>query len=481
LHLSGKIGCFTVAYPESFLSDRALFSSFLSSYPSDQPDPYLLKYRCKAGIMKHCLSALFSLITMAGLAQTQCRSAEYRQQQLKADPTLAQTVAAIEQFTSRQLSQHPVAITGGSSGSASGSSSGTSSGSLPALITIPVVVHILYNNNSENISDAQVQSQIDVLNADYQKQNGDTADIPAYYRSLAANCGFRFGLALADTNGQTTTGIIHKYTTSPSFTINDDIKSSATGGDDGWDRDRYLNIWVGNLTGNVLGYSSVVGGGKATDGVVVLYTAFGTVGTAAAPFNLGRTAVHEVGHWLNMIHTWGDDSCGTDLVADTPPQQGPTYGDPSGIILSCGNTPYGNLYQDYMDFTDDMGMHLFTNGQKARMQTLFMPGGFRYALLSSTVPVDTLNSTVTTATEGATAIEMAIYPNPAVSLVTVQLADPSCLGGLLDVYNQLGQRVMAVRVTALTFQLNVTGLTSGIYFIRVGDGKMESVGKIVKL
>jgi hypothetical protein len=431
--------------------------------------------------MKHFLSVLLSLMTMASLAQTQCRSFEYRQQQLKVNPTLTQTVAAIEQFTSRQLSQHPVAVTGGTSGAASGTSSGASSGSLPSLITIPVVVHILYNTNAENISDAQVQSQIDVLNADYQKQNADTAEIPAYYRSLAANCGFRFGLALADTNGQSTTGIIHKYTNNSYFTIDDDIKSAATGGDDGWDRDRYLNIWVGNLTGDVLGYSSVVGGAKATDGVVVLYTAFGTTGKATAPFNLGRTAVHEVGHWLNMIHTWGDDSCGTDLVADTPPQQGPTYGDPSGIIISCGNTPYGNLYQDYMDFTDDIGMHLFTNGQKARMLTLFAPGGFRYALLSDTVPVDTATAAVTAAAAEGSVYGMTIYPNPAVSLVTIQLTDPACLGGLLDVYNQLGQKVMTVRMTGLTLQLDVAGLASGIYFIRASDGKKGAVGKLMKL
>jgi hypothetical protein len=286
---------------------------------------------------------------------------------------------------------------------------------------------------------------------------------------------------LADTNGQPTTGIIHKYTTNSYFTIEDDIKSAATGGDDGWDRDQYLNIWVGNLTGGLLGYSSVIGGAKATDGVVVLYTAFGTMGTATAPFNLGRTTVHEVGHWLNMIHTWGDDSCGNDLVADTPPQQGPTYGDPSGIILSCGNTPYGNLYQDYMDFTDDIGMHLFTNGQKARMLTLFAAGGFRYALLADTVPVDTAKGAVTAAATEGSLSGMTIYPNPAVSLVTVQLTDPACLGGLLDVYNQLGQKVMTVRVTALTLQLDVAGLASGIYFIRASDGKKGAVGKLMKM
>ncbi len=428
--------------------------------------------------MKYFLSGLLCLLfAVAGLSQTECRSFDYRQQQLKANPALALSVAAIDEFTARELKAGSTTATGGASGASSG---GSAVGAPVSLITIPVVVHILYNNAAENISDAQVQSQIDVLNMDYQKKNADTAAIPVYYRGLAANCGFRFGLALADTDGQATTGIIRKYTSLSSFTINDDIKSSATGGDDGWDRDRYLNIWVGNLTGGILGYSSIVGGAKATDGVVVLYTAFGTNGTATAPFNKGRTTTHEVGHWLNLIHTWGDDSCGNDDVADTPPQQGPTYGDPSGIILSCGNTPYGNLYMDYMDFTDDIGMHLFTSGQRDRMRTLFAPGGFRNALLSSGVPVATDSAAGATVTDEAGA-GMTIYPNPAVSLVTVQLTDPASIGGLLEVYNQLGQKLMAVRVTALTVQLPVSGLKGGMYFIRVDDGKKRWCRKLVKL
>jgi hypothetical protein len=409
-------------------------------------------------------------------SQQVCRSFDYRKQQLKADPSLAQAVAAIEAFTARQLKERSTIVTGGTSGSSSGGSSGASA--LP-LITIPVVVHIVYNNSSENISDAQVQSQIDVLNTDYQKQNPDTAEIPSYYRSLAANCGFRFGLAQLDTNGQTTTGIVRKYTNTGAFTIDDGIKSSATGGDDGWDRDRYLNIWVGNLTGGLLGYSSIVGGPKPTDGVVVLYTAFGTNGTATAPFNRGRTTTHEVGHWLNMIHTWGDDSCGTDDVADTPPQEGPTYGDPSGIIISCGNAPYGNLYMDYMDFTDDIGMHLFTYGQRDRMRTLFAPGGFRYALLSSGVPVAAMDSAADLSGEAEGG--MTVYPNPAIGLATIKLTDPSSMGGLLDVYNQLGQRVMTMRITSQVMQLDVSGWGKGVYFIRISGGKNGVTSKLVKI
>ena len=419
------------------------------------------------------------IFVVPGLSQPTCRSTEYRKEQFKANPSLVQVVAAIERYTANQEKSRPVTVTGGSSGGSSGGANDLSNNTTVPLITIPVVVHIIYHTAAENISDAQVQSQIDVLNTDYQKRNADTAEIPSYYRSLAANCGFRFGLALLDSNGQATTGIIRRSTNVTSFSIDDGIKFTASGGDDGWDRDRYLNIWVGNLTGGILGYSSIVGGSKATDGVVVLYTAFGTNGTATAPFNLGRTGTHEVGHWLNMIHTWGDDSCGNDEVADTPPQEGPDYGDPGGIIISCGNEPYGNLYMDYMDFTNDIGMHLFTYGQRDRMRTLFAPGGFRYPLLSSTVPVAVSDSAA--AVTGGVGGGIAVFPNPAVSVVTVKLADPSSAGGLLEVYDQLGRRVAVVRITSLVLQLDVSGWASGVYFIRVGGGKNGETAKLVKI
>ncbi len=426
--------------------------------------------------MKLYLSALCCMIfAVPGLSQPTCRSTDYRKELIRANPSLVQVVAAIESFTANQVKSRPVIVTGGSSGGANN----LSANATVPLITIPVVVHILYHNATEDISDAQVQSQLDVLNMDYQKRNADTAAIPSYYRSLAADCGFRFGLALLDTNGQATTGIVRRNTTVTSFSIDDGIKLTSSGGDDGWDRDRYLNIWVGNLTGGILGYSSIVGGPKATDGIVVLYTAFGTNGTATAPFNRGRTATHEVGHWLNMIHTWGDDSCGNDEVTDTPPQEGPDYGDPGGIIISCGNEPYGNLYMDYMDFTDDIGMHLFTYGQRDRMRSLFVLGGFRYPLLSSTVPVATTDS-LASATDNA-AGGISVFPNPAVSLVTVKLAEPACLGGLLEVYDQLGRQVLTMRITSTELQLDVTSWSVGMYFIRVAGGKNGETAKLVKI
>ena len=174
------------------------------------------------------------VFAVPGLSQPTCRSTDYRKEQFKADPSLAQVVAAIERYTAIQEKSRPVIVTGGSSGGANDLSNNTT---LP-LITIPVVVHIVYHTAAENISDAQVQSQIEVLNTDYQKRNADTAGIPSYFRSLATNCGFRFGLALVDTNGQATTGIVRRNTNVTSFSIDDGIEFTASGGDDGWDRDR---------------------------------------------------------------------------------------------------------------------------------------------------------------------------------------------------------------------------------------------------
>jgi hypothetical protein len=409
------------------------------------------------------------LIVLTARAQDVCRSTDYREQQLRLHPGLASSLAAIEQFTQRQLQPSHVAVTGENVFVTTLSQ-----------ITVPVVVHVIYNTPAQNISDAQIQSEIAVLNRDYQKHNPDTAEIPSYYSGLAADCGFRFVLATIDTNGNTTTGIVRVRTNVTAFSINDAMKSTATGGDDPWDRDHYLNVYVCNLESGVLGYSSLVGGARETDGVVVLYTAFGTNGTATAPFNLGRTCTHEVGHWLNMIHTWGDDSCGNDQVADTPPQQAADYGDPSGIILSCNNGPYGNMYMNYMDFTNDIGMHMFTYGQMARMRTLFDSGGFRRPLLYSpaALAADTMTSLGATLAAGG---QPELYPNPAMGMVTVNLTDPAEIGGLLEVYNQVGERVMAIRVTQQNFQLNVSSFAGGVYFIRVTGGGDRNTLKLVKL
>jgi hypothetical protein len=236
---------------------------------------------------------------------------------------------------------------------------------------IPVVVNVVWNTAAQNVSDAQVASQIDVLNRDYRRTNPDVSNTPAAFQPLTADPRVEFFLATTDPNGAPTTGVRRRQTTVTGFTDDDKVKSNATGGLDAWPADRYLNLWVCPLSGGLLGYAQFPGGPAATDGVVILHSAFGTVGTAAAPFNLGRTATHEIGHWLNLNHIWGDDGVGctgTDNVADTPNQGGPNYGKPAFPKVSCSNGPNGDMFMNYMDYVDDGAMVMFTAGQVARMQ-----------------------------------------------------------------------------------------------------------------
>ncbi|HEY4214168.1 MAG TPA: zinc metalloprotease [Steroidobacteraceae bacterium] len=245
------------------------------------------------------------------------------------------------------------------------------SGARTGVTVIPVVVHVVYNTAVQNISDAQIHSQITVLNQDYRKTNPDVSKAPAVFAPLAGDSRVEFQLATTDPSGKATTGITRTHTNSASFADDDKVKSAATGGVDAWPAGSYLNIWVCQLGGGLLGYAQFPGGPAATDGVVILHSGFGTTGTAAAPFNLGRSATHEIGHWLNLRHIWGDDGggCnGDDFIADTPNCADHNFGKPAFPHVTCNNGPNGDMFMNYMDYTDDDSMFMFTNGQILRMQ-----------------------------------------------------------------------------------------------------------------
>jgi hypothetical protein len=238
------------------------------------------------------------------------------------------------------------------------------------ITTIPVVVQVVYNKASENISDAQIKSQIAVLNKDYRATNPDKSKVPAVWGGVVTDPRIQFVLASKDPNGKPTSGITRTKTTRTSFGTGDTVKSKATGGANAWPTKKYLNIWVCTLSGGLLGYAQFPGGPAKTDGVVILNTAFGTTGTAKAPYNLGRSATHGIGHWLNLRHIWGDteDCSGTDFVADTPNAAGPNYGKPTFPHVSCGNGPNGDMFMNYMDYVDDAAMFMFTTQQVVRIQ-----------------------------------------------------------------------------------------------------------------
>lgn len=241
----------------------------------------------------------------------------------------------------------------------------------PGCTEIPVVVHVVYRTAAQNISVAQIESQIEVLNRDFRKQNADAGTVPAPFSPLAGDARLQFRLANVDPDGNPTDGVTRTQTDKASFDSSDEVKFAASGGHDAWPTDEYLNIWVCQLAGGLLGYAQFPGGPAATDGVVITHTGFGTTGTATAPFDKGRTTVHEIGHWLNLRHIWGDDGAGcsgSDFVADTPNQGGPNVGKPSFPTISCGNAPNGDMFMNFMDYVDDDTMVMFTEGQIARMQ-----------------------------------------------------------------------------------------------------------------
>jgi hypothetical protein len=337
----------------------------------------------------------------------------------------------------------------------------------PEVITIPVVVHIVYNDARQNISDEQVRSQIAVLNNDYRKKNADAANVPDAFKIYAADAKIEFRLATVDPVGLPTSGIVRKSTSQTSFTVDDKIKFAATGGDDAWSADQYLNLWVGNVVGGVLGYASSPGCTPSKDGVVIRYSVFGTTSNVAPPYNKGRTAVHEIGHWLGLRHIWGDAACGDDKIDDTPPQAGPTRGCPSGVQVTCTSGATGNMYMNFMDFTNDACTNMFTKGQAAKMHELFASEAPRFALLSSQKAMGAADPLASPSRVNSA--ELVLYPNPAVNELNVTFGDNQDLSGQqIIIYNHLGQIARQAIANRKQMTINLNGLKGGVYFISCG-------------
>lgn len=284
--------------------------------------------------------------TPAASAHRGCASQEVLERQLREDPTLATRMAQIENFTQNAIATGRL---------------------VNGKIEVPVVVNVLYRTTAENISLTQIQSQIDVLNKDFNALNSDYNSVPALFASKKANVGISFVLDQ----------VIRKSTTKTSWGTNDACKKTSGGGMAPTSPTTKLNLWCATIGGGILGYAQFPGGSSSTDGVVIDSHYFGLSGSANAPYNLGRTATHEVGHWMNLRHIWGDATCGSDLVSDTPVHNTANYGKPAYPHYStCSGAPV-EMTMNYMDYTDDNAMYMFSLGQKSRMDAIFAVGGSR--------------------------------------------------------------------------------------------------------
>ena len=263
---------------------------------------------------------------------------------------------------------------------------------------IQVVVHIIHRGETigtgTNISDEQIVSQIEVLNKDFKRQNEDAVNTPTEFQALAGASSIEFVLAKTDPTGMPTSGIIRVRGSKSAYILKDDSELKAQSY---WPAENYLNIWVCNLIDRY-GYTqfpvSTLPGmensnkNRLTDGIVISYEAFGSSDYGKfflnSSYNKGRTTTHEMGHFFGLRHTWGDeeDCNGTDYVDDTPPQANQTLGCPSHPQKECpADNPGNKMFQDFLDYTDDECMNLFTKGQIDRMMTILENSPRRASLL----------------------------------------------------------------------------------------------------
>lgn len=396
-------------------------------------------------------------------AQRTCASKEVMQQEMAADPAYAKKVKESEQKFKEYLKNFVK----------------------PGInknnphVTVPIVVHVIYNTPDQNISDAQVQSQIDVINEDYTAANNDYNNYDGGYTSVKGDFNIQFCLAQ----------VIHKATNKKSFGANDQMKRNQTGGDDPVDPMHYLNVWVCNLDHNLLGYAYYPGVKPEKFGAVIHFMAFGRgAGYNLFPaYNKGRTLTHEMGHCLGLVHIWGDSNCGDDLVDDTPVQPGPNFGCPAqGLRSSCTGNPV-MMWMNYMDYTDDPCMYFFTDGQSVRGDFFITNDPQLQSIFSSTCTNAPGNNPIITKSEssgnGRNINDWMIYPSITQNAFTLQLNSASPGKAIVNIYDQKGVLVSVKNILIAeginSTHFDISGLATGLYIVQLKQGAGSSVKKLI--
>jgi hypothetical protein len=413
-------------------------------------------------ILLALVAFIFSFIANSQNAD-RCGSNEAIKQQMAADPAYAKKVEALLKNKGNY-------------------SRNDKKGKPPsqAAITIPVAVHVVYNTAEQNISDAQVQSQIDVLNADFTASNSDYNNYDAGYGSVKGDLDINFCLVQ----------VIHKQTKTKSFGTNDNMKYDKRGGSDAVDPMHVFNIWVCNLGSKLLGYAYYPGISPEKFGVVCHVNAFGKGSqyNLFAAYNLGRTVTHEAGHCFGLVHIWGDSNCGSDEVDDTPLHNAANFGCPGeGHLSTCTGTPL-EMWMNYMDYTDDKCMYFFSDGQASRADFFIDTDPQLNSIIHSACTSArgnnndiTVSSNITFNSSRTIASDISLYPTITSGQLTLSIINSTGGKADLNIYNQAGALMMKqqILISGKANQIDVSGLANGIYFLQVNNGSGKQSRKFI--
>ena len=370
------------------------------------------------------------------------------------------------------------------------------------LYTIPVVVHVVYNTPEQNIPDSVILNQISVLNEDYNRQNADTVNLRSEFLPIAGAPQIKFKLAEIDENGMATTGITRTATSTSSFgslaLLGGDfselemVKSTIDGGQDPWDQSRYLNIWICNMAVDffgqqvpaVLGYATPPAGlpnwptgstNGLSDGVVLQFQAVGSnnpnpLDAGGGVIDIkGRTATHEVGHYLGLRHIWGDGDCTQeDGVDDTPNADAESQQDCNPSKNTCTDNILGmdlpDMIENFMDYSAETCQNSFTAGQVDLMHGVL--DGPRYDLVHGN-PASIIENEV---------ITWNVMPNPTDGVLYI-VSEENIKS--VEIFNPQGERIVINTPNAQNQELNLSSYAAGVYIVRISNGASFAHKRIV--
>ncbi len=424
------------------------------------------------------LFPLFTVLTVSAQTPEKCGIMKNYNENCQKNPAYAAQIQAAELKARQWQQQHK----------------NTSNAKMNNTVVIPVVFHCMYSSTTSPtyLHDSIFARQMAILNETYSRLNPNYVNTRPIFDSLGVNTDIQFCFASVDPQGNPTNGI-NRVQSSTNFLmapLNDNVKDPSQGGAAPWDAAHYLNIWTCDMSFNgtpfVLGYATFPGGDPSKDGVVLQFEYVGYQNTGNSN-NLGRTAVHEVGHWLGMRHIWGDGQNGNapcdsiDYVDDTPHADGPSQQTCDTSKNTCSTehnfwAQFGidppDMIENYMDYSTDGCMTMFTKGQKDRMWSFLNTA--RVDLLSN--PVACYTSVDET---DLFAEHIYLYPSPVKDILNLNFASVDIGGTTVEFYNVSGQVVKMLKVEAMQNKINVAELSSGLYFLKISKPGHMVVKKLV--